>query len=572
MAVVARALKPVTIVVVAGALLFALYWRQSLSQPISSDGASNVLQAWAMLHGNLLLHGWQLSDVSFYTTELPQYMLIEAVRGLSAGVVNIAAAMTYTLLVILVGLLARGDARGREGLARCLLASGIMLAPQLAATSTLLQAPDHTGTAVPLLLAWLLIDRARPRWYVPVAVWVILAWTMAADTIVLVTGIAPLVVAAIVRACWAVARGGRPRWYELALAGAALAAGLGAVVPLVIRKAGGYQVSPVRERIATIHQLPRQAGVAFQATLKLFGADAFGAKPGIEVAFVAMHLVGAVLAIWALGIAVNRFFTAGELLIPAFAVGIVLNIGAFILTAQSLAATREMAAVLPLGAVLAGRLLAERVLGTPLVPVLGVAAAGYLAALAYGAAQTALPPMNQSLATWLVAHRLGDGLGGYWQANSTTLDSGTRITVSSVSVSGGKVIASSWETSAQQYESSLHYANFVVVQDGQTDPTALLQAAQATFGHPQQVYRWGRYTVLAWHANLLTALDHQARADATAAGRSTLRRARRRPRRDPPSAVRGPRPGRRLHQRRGAARKTAIRAARAGSDAAGPWP
>jgi hypothetical protein len=517
-AAVARALKPVTIVVVAGALLFALYWRQSLSQPISSDGASNVLQAWAMLHGNLLLHGWQLSDVSFYTTELPQYMLIEAVRGLSAGVVNIAAAMTYTLLVILVGLLAKGDARGRDGLARCLLASGIMLAPQLAATSTLLQAPDHTGTAVPLLLAWLLIDRARPRWYVPVAVWVILAWTMAADSIVLVTGIAPLVVAAIVRSCRDVARGGRPRWYELALAGAALAAGLGAVVPLVIRNAGGYQMSPVQERIATIHQLPRLTGVAFQAALKLFGADVFGAKPGIEAAFVALHLVGAVLAVWALGIAVKRFFTAGELLIPAFAVGIVLNIGAFILTAQSLAATRETAAVLPLGAVLAGRLLAERVLGTRLVPVLGVAAAGYLAALAYGAAQTALPPMNQSLATWLVAHRLSDGLGGYWQANSTTLDSGTRITVSSVSVSGGKVIPSSWETSEQQYESSLHYANFVVVQDGQTDPTALRQAAQATFGHPQQVYRWGRYTVLAWHANLLTALDHPARADATAAG------------------------------------------------------
>ena len=30
-----------------------------------------------MLHGNLLLHGWTLSDTSFNTTELPQYMLLE---------------------------------------------------------------------------------------------------------------------------------------------------------------------------------------------------------------------------------------------------------------------------------------------------------------------------------------------------------------------------------------------------------------------------------------------------------------------------------------------------------------
>jgi len=90
-----------------------------------------------MLHSNLLLHGWLLSDVSFYTTELPQYMLIEAIRGLGPGVVNLAAAMTYTLLVLLAGLLAKGGAGGREGRARFLLAAGIVLAPQLSATSTL---------------------------------------------------------------------------------------------------------------------------------------------------------------------------------------------------------------------------------------------------------------------------------------------------------------------------------------------------------------------------------------------------------------------------------------------------
>src|SRR4029077_15392375 len=138
-----------------------------------------------MLHGNLLLHGWLLSDVSFYTTDLPQYMLIEAIRGLGPGVVNLAAAMTYTLLVLLAGLLAKGDVGGRGGRARFLLAAGIVLArhpapprpaPQLSAPSTLLQAPDHTGTAVALLVVWLLTDRARPHWCLPVAVCLMLAW------------------------------------------------------------------------------------------------------------------------------------------------------------------------------------------------------------------------------------------------------------------------------------------------------------------------------------------------------------------------------------------------------------
>ena len=208
----------------AAAVLFVCYWRQSLTQPISSDGAANALQAWDMLHGNLLLHGWLLSDVSFYTTELPQYMLIEAVRGLGPEVVNLAAAMTYTLLVLLAGLLAKGDAGGREGLARFLLAAGIVLAPQLSATSTLLQAPDHTGTAVALLVVWLVIDRARPHWLVPVAVFVMLAWIMAADSIVLLTGIVPIAVAAGARAARARAKRAEPDWYELSLAAAAILA------------------------------------------------------------------------------------------------------------------------------------------------------------------------------------------------------------------------------------------------------------------------------------------------------------------------------------------------------------
>src|SRR5690349_23634345 len=106
------------VVVLAAAVLFVCYWRQSLTQPISSDGASNALQAWDMLHGNLLLHGWWLSGVSFYTTELPQYMMVEAVHGLNADVVHVAAAMTYTLLVLLSALLARGEATGRQAVIR----------------------------------------------------------------------------------------------------------------------------------------------------------------------------------------------------------------------------------------------------------------------------------------------------------------------------------------------------------------------------------------------------------------------------------------------------------------------
>jgi hypothetical protein len=52
--------------------LFLGYLRVSWTVAATSDGAAQVLQARDMLGGNWLLHGWTVSDVSFYTTELPE--------------------------------------------------------------------------------------------------------------------------------------------------------------------------------------------------------------------------------------------------------------------------------------------------------------------------------------------------------------------------------------------------------------------------------------------------------------------------------------------------------------------
>ena len=53
-----------------------------------------------MLHGNWLLKGWTLTDVSFYTTELPQYLLVDLVTGLNGNVIHVAAGMTYALALL----------------------------------------------------------------------------------------------------------------------------------------------------------------------------------------------------------------------------------------------------------------------------------------------------------------------------------------------------------------------------------------------------------------------------------------------------------------------------------------
>ena len=269
-----------------------------------------------------------------------------------------------------------------------------------------------------------------------------LAWIMVADSIVLLTGIVPIAVAAGARAAGALAKRAEPDWHELSLAAAAILAGVfGAMAPLIIRAAGGYRAAPVPGHIVGLDRLPGAARVTFHAAFNIFGANVVAAHSALELAFAVLHLAGAALAAWAACLAALRFFRARDLLVPAFAVAIAVNLAAFLFTAQALAATREIAAVLPLGAVLAGRLLGPRLLGlrllgprllagkalrVPLRSVLAVVAAGYLAALGYGAAQPAVPAMSEPLATWLVAHGYSHGLAGYWQAGSTTLDAGAR--------------------------------------------------------------------------------------------------------------------------------------------------
>src|ERR1700733_5945129 len=179
--------------VIAGMILFCGYLRLSSTYAENSDMANILLMGQDLLHGNFLLRGWHMSDVSFYPTELVQYALLESVLGLHMSTAHVAAAMTYTLVVLLVVLLARNGTSGPAALARTLIAGGIMVAPQLSAGVYAVDlAVGHIGTSVPLLLAWLLVDRAGRRCWVPALTAVLLAWALVADPIVEIAGVAPL--------------------------------------------------------------------------------------------------------------------------------------------------------------------------------------------------------------------------------------------------------------------------------------------------------------------------------------------------------------------------------------------
>ena len=517
----------------AGIGLWVAYARLSQTYTLNSDSANILLMGSDLLHGNLLLHSWYVSDVSFYPTELPQYALLEGFFGLRAETAHIAAGMTYTLALLFAVLLARsGSTSGRQALIRTLIAAGIMLAPQLGLGVFAMDlSVGHLGTAVPLLLIWLLLDRAdrsAPRRWVPVLVAVLLAWVQVADPIVYLVGIGPLGIVSALRVIqgWKKAQGSRWRrltaqWYDLSLGAASVAAaGLAWIANHVLSALGGFTVNRLPFHLTPWSDLHNNWQAKWKL-LEVFGANYSGLS-GVQFTLALLHLVSVAIVVGALVWVAWRFFAANRV-DQILAVAIVLNILLFLFTNASDLAAHEVAIIAPFGAALAARVLVRardtapegrrarrvRTLRLPRpVRLAGLAAAilvlaGYAAGLGWEVTQPARPAANTSLASWLLDHHLTYGLSGYWTSSSVTLDSGNQVQVRALKQF--TMQADLWMSDQAWYDPQTHYANFIVLDSkpgffSHWEPLALIKKY---FGTPARIYYAGAYTILVWHRNLL---------------------------------------------------------------------
>ena len=482
---------------VACAGLFVLYFHQSLTAPFNSDGAVNVLQAQAIIGGNPLLRGWWPSDVSFYTTELPEYALVTAIHGLAPNVVHVCGALTYTLTVLLTALVARGRERGAAGYYRAGIAIGIILALNVTGSiGIFLENPNHAGTAVPVLALLLLLDRAEGRtgdrasdrgggrWLIPVAACAVLAVAEVGDELTLAVATVPLGVVCAGRLLTTgrlLSGGGRRRAEVLLeralLAAAVVSVGLAWLANLLIRALGGFDLrSLAGVAVAPVSRIPGNVGMLWQTIVLLFGANQPGtphqaqmiSAHALVVLMSALHLVGLLLAAGGLtaGIASLRSRHADRVAqVLVVAILILLVVGVFSTLLRSRSYIHEFAILLPLSAALAGRVLVPLAgrrlparLRTASLPglafplrssgpdaarrhsvriaalALGAWLALNVAEVCYAATWPAVQPSQQSVAAWLVGHHEREGLAGYWQAASTTVTSGGQVLVAAITL------------------------------------------------------------------------------------------------------------------------------------------
>jgi hypothetical protein len=497
-----RRLLAVTAWIAGCAVLFLCYLRISFTAHVTSDGANNALQAWDMLHGHLLMHGWIAGDVTYYTFDLPVLMLAEIVFGLQDLTSHVASAVIYLIVTVLAVAVAVADSRGLARLAR----AGVVVAVLTATFHVewnapyLLGAPDHIGTSVFLLACVLLIDRAPARRHTAPLLLAILWAGQIGDATVRYVAVPAVVAVSVYR----VAAARKLRGGDAANALAAVASvPLAVAVRALMLHFGAYQMIAPKTAIATPGQWPHNAAIAWHAIRVLFGAEVASgsANPGRDAGYILG--IACLLAV-AVGFArVAWTWRTASRAEQVLCAAIVINLAVYVVSTMPIPSNPyEVVGILPCGAVLAARGCVPRHIPDRLRAGLatGLAATVALLPLAIAAARPAAPAPTAPLAAWLEAHGLTYGLAGYWNGSVITLHSGGQVRARAVVIRGSQVIRYDWQTDTAWFDPSQHNATFLI-----TDlaGVGLSPWAEHFFGKPYQIDRVSHWAILIYRKNLL---------------------------------------------------------------------
>ncbi len=541
-------LPGIVLVLIGLAVIAVLTPRVARVYPVSSDDATGILEADAVLRGNVLLRGWTLSNVSFTTTDLPFYVAGVALNGMRPSLLRDVPVAVYMAAVGVAAVLARGPGRKRGGRPVLGMAALVVLLclPAGGLAEIVTKGYIRVGTTLLLFAAMLALDAREGQRIGParIALFAILmTLSLVADSFALVIGVLPVLIVCGLGAfsrfrdraaageanVTAARRAPRPPG-ELNLWAVSLAA-MGSVAAVrglswLIEVLGGYRVvQPGLLQFLAHRNTPwivSRNVLALGENLSMLYRSGFPVEfTTYSVAVSLACLMGPLFVCIAFLRGSPRLFRgprsggAGEVDF----VGNVLWFSMALCVAAYLASSipkdrttaRYMVPFLLSCAVLTGRVLADRIRDTRVaVPGLVLLGIAYAFTVWDDLQRPAAVDHAVELANALAENGLHHGYGPFWDASIVTASSGGQVAVRpifarAISPERHAIVPLQWMADARWFTDEP--GTFVVLE---RDPAAAYQfgvdewICTATFGPTTSRHKIGPYVVLTW--------DHDLRA------------------------------------------------------------
>lgn len=484
-------------------LLIYAFDKISWTQPLISDYVIPVLEAHSVLQGNIGLHGWTLPTDTFYTTDLPFYVVGVSLFHVSVGVAHHIPALLYALLVGIAAWTVTQDGRTQgkwvAGLTALLLSGVGAWNAQF-----LLLGPIHVGTLLYVVAAFGLLARgyyARRQFFGVLGIGCIML-AFVGDPMTLWIGALPIIFASAKQYYKDSKRS--PIWWWT-IGGAVVALLAGAVGRHFISEVGGFHYAPFPVTFASWSAFVNNLGLFVQGILLLFGANFFGHV--LNLSLIGVLIRG--LVVIALGFTLWRWRRDSDTtwLDDVLASGIVIDCAAYLFSSLpvNIETTRYLTPVWVFGLMLVSRYFLRK--ATIKIYLKGAIGGGMLiVGLAFGSLWPFRPPVSayQVLASWLMAHHLTRGYGGYWDASIITVATHNRVRIAPViATSSGVLEPFQWNSSKTWYRDSLRTPASFLVYDVSHWGSVDRQSAIHTWGMPANRTRVGAYTVLVYRRPLI---------------------------------------------------------------------
>jgi hypothetical protein len=512
---------------VAGVGLVVLFYAGSEHSVAStSDNATLVLQGRSLADGNVLLNHWNLSQDSFWTLDVLFNAVGYAVIGIRPALLYLVPAVVATLVVLVGVLIARDNRKTAAAGAGAIAVILVLAFPTSFMASFFLHGGLHIVTALATLLAFYAMRRGRLGWGWVVAT-VILAAATLGDLQAVPYGTIPMALAGLVGAA-------RLRTWRAAAAPVSAAVAsvvLAVIVRLVADAIGTFAMASINPRAPT-EQMTKNAVHLFSTVANLLGVrnNAFGTGGVPDWLQTCRDATALVLAACFI-VALIRLITGAllgssarahrsvvwwqsdesgwrldDMLVIACFGPAAMFVG-LTLSTTNFTFGRYLTASVIFVAVLAGRVVGRWYSRATLQHSLRgirVGAGALAAAVALttfaGTGYALAAPVPDQPVTQLMAlldeHGLTHGLGDYWSASITTVQSKGKIEIRPVAVGADNRLT----PYDRESDDGWFGGTFQFVVTDATDPVGTVDGTttRASWGRAAHIYTSGIYTVRVW--------------------------------------------------------------------------